>query len=597
MLPSPLPDDPRKWEGWSRFNSPDFYERLGLSFDARPTHEEIEENTRLLLVWWQKKLPLKNQPSNPLAQLLRVGIDNAPKYLAEARAELLNADRRKQIDATLQDRARVNALGEFKKFLDFALTDKVLTTDAETNLEKLGREMGLSGGDIAGTILVGLKRTGSLRESEVPPAEPLNAPAPPEPIRPTPTTAAAIASETPRTRRVRASTPRADFERMLKLSGLDDDSMTDERRDTFIDMAENLGLDPGEAEDMVDDYLEAVGNGTLAATVAATSPLAANRTPIIPASATARVKTPVVARPPTPGANGKPARPTATTTGAPAKNGQGAAPDPGVPVVEMPLPRALSAQQENQNFPDFTNSLGSQMLFVPSTTFVMGDAAPGAAANEQPTTRVTLGRYYLSRHPITNAEYERFDAAHRSRRGAWADDRHPVIYVSYADAVKFCQWLSGKERKRYRLPSEAEWEWAAKGEKGLVYPWGEQTGQGTRANFADALTTFRGAIRRSTTATPKPRCGQLSRRRESLRHGRHGGQRLGMVPGFLRRLQGRREDQPAWAAPRRAAGLPGRELEIAVCQPQNHDPGVQPADLREQRCRLPDRLRLRLIHG
>ena len=56
--------------------------------------------------------------------------------------------------------------------------------------------------------------------------------------------------------------------------------------------------------------------------------------------------------------------------------------------------------------------------------------------------------------------------------------------------MKFCQWLGGKERKRYRLPSEAEWEWAAKGEQNLVYPWGGQTGQGTLANFADALTTF-----------------------------------------------------------------------------------------------------------
>ena len=171
MLPSPLPDDPRKWEGWSRFNSPDFYERLGLAFDADPTNEEIEENTRQLLVWWQKKLPLKNQPSNPLAQLLRVGIDNAPKFLAEARAELLNPERRKQIDLVLRDRARVNALGEFKKFLDFALTDRVLTADAEANLEKLGRDMGLSGGDIAGTILIGLKRTDSVREADLPPAE------------------------------------------------------------------------------------------------------------------------------------------------------------------------------------------------------------------------------------------------------------------------------------------------------------------------------------------------------------------------------------------------------------------------------------------
>ena len=161
---------------------PTFYERLGLSFDANPTNEEIEENTRQLLVWWQKKLPLKNQPSNPLAQMLRGGMDIAPKYLAEARAELLNPERRKQIDIALQDRARVNALGEFKKFLDFALTDRVLTSDAEANLEKLGRDMGLSGGDIAGTILVGLKRTGSIRESEIPVVETVAPAAPPTPV-------------------------------------------------------------------------------------------------------------------------------------------------------------------------------------------------------------------------------------------------------------------------------------------------------------------------------------------------------------------------------------------------------------------------------
>ncbi len=94
MLPSPLPDDPRKWDGWNRYNSPDLYERLGLAYAARPTNEQIEENTRLLLVWWQKKLPLKNQPSNPLAQLLRGGMDVAPRYLAEARAALLDPERR-----------------------------------------------------------------------------------------------------------------------------------------------------------------------------------------------------------------------------------------------------------------------------------------------------------------------------------------------------------------------------------------------------------------------------------------------------------------------------------------------------------------------
>ena len=252
--------------------------------------------------------------------------------------------------------------------------------------------------------------------------------------------------------------------------------MSDDRRDTFIDMAENLGLDPGEAEDIVDAYLESITDGTFEPTVSATSPLAGNR-PVVTPSPAAKAK----------------AAATATATRAPAVAPNGKTGQPAtqkVPYQEMPLPRVLSSQQENRHFPDFVGTLGSQMLFIPSTTFVMGSTHPDAPGNEQPPTRVTLGRYYLSRHPITNAEYEKFDPAHKARRGSWADERHPAIYVSYLDAVKFCQWLSGKERKRFRLPTEAEWEWAAKGADGRTYPWGEQTGLGTVANFADALTTF-----------------------------------------------------------------------------------------------------------
>ncbi len=496
MLPSPLPDDPRKWEGWNLYSSPNLYERLGLDFAATPSNEQIEENTRLLLVWWQKKLPLKNQPSNPLAQLLRGGMDTAPKFLAEARAELLNPERRKQIDARLQDQRRVNAINEFKKFLDFALTDKVLTADAEANLAKLGHDMGLSGGDIAGTIAIGLKRTGAVREADLPPrpeppppAEPPPAPvpvtaAPPAPAarqttRATPLTAARPAAphETTRIRRSRPPTPRDDFERMLRLSGLDEESMTDERRDTFIDMAENMGLDPGEAEDIVDEYLEAIADGTLQATVAPSSPMAADR---------------VVSSPPKPKA---PARP-AGMVPAPARPGAPPPINPAGPMVSakitdsVALPKDIGAVAENSRFPDFDNTVGTKMLFLPSATFTMGSGAPGAAANEQPTMRVSLGRFYMARYPITNAEYEKFDPAHRSRRGSWADERHPVIYVSHQDAVKFCQWLSVKERRRYRLPTEAEWEYAAKGTTDSTYPWGETTGLGTLANFADANTTF-----------------------------------------------------------------------------------------------------------
>ena len=93
-LPNPLPDNPLRWEGWKLYNSANFYERLGLSLDSNASNDQIEDHCRQLLVWWQKKLPLKNQPSNPLAQVLRSGLDEAPVYLVEARTVLLDPEAR-----------------------------------------------------------------------------------------------------------------------------------------------------------------------------------------------------------------------------------------------------------------------------------------------------------------------------------------------------------------------------------------------------------------------------------------------------------------------------------------------------------------------
>src|SRR5206468_7774425 len=94
------------------------------------------------------------------------------------------------------------------------------------------------------------------------------------------------------------------------------------------------------------------------------------------------------------------------------------------------------------------------------------------------------------RFPVTNAEYESFDPSHRMRRAPWANEKHPVVYVSSEEAERFCKWLSSKERKNYRLPTEAEWEYAARGTDGRSYPWGAKLSQGDLANFADSNTTF-----------------------------------------------------------------------------------------------------------
>ena len=126
-LPNPLPDNPSRWDGWKNYNSPNYYERLCLDFDSNASDEQIEENSRQLLIWWQKKLPLKNQPSNPAAQLLREGLDEAPLRLAEARTELLNPEARARLDAELRTGIVAAAVVEFKKILSFVLSDKKLT--------------------------------------------------------------------------------------------------------------------------------------------------------------------------------------------------------------------------------------------------------------------------------------------------------------------------------------------------------------------------------------------------------------------------------------------------------------------------------------
>src|SRR5712691_10141465 len=123
-FPIPLPDDPRKWDGWSRYNSPDLYERLCLDPRTNPSNELIEERFRELLLWWQKKLPLKNQPSNPLAQMLRAGLEESSQFLTEARLELLDPERRQKIDEEIAARALEVATAEFHKYLAFALNDK-----------------------------------------------------------------------------------------------------------------------------------------------------------------------------------------------------------------------------------------------------------------------------------------------------------------------------------------------------------------------------------------------------------------------------------------------------------------------------------------
>jgi sulfatase modifying factor 1 len=424
-FPLPLPDDPQKWDGWSKYKSPNLYERLCLDPRANPSNELIEEHCRELLRWWQKKLPLKNQPSNPLAQLLRPGLEESSRYLTEARVELLDPNRRRVMDDELAAQSHDEAVAEFRKYLTFAIADKTLTADEEKNLLQFGYPHGLKKEEMLSYIEAELADSGAKR------AEPVSSRSP---------------NATSRSGR-RSLNPKEDFMRMLRLSGLDSDALTDDQRDAFINMAENLGIEPGEAEDMVDLYLEEADK------ISNPEPVAAERPR---ADAVQPAERPLKA----------------------------------AEFALEPQPLQISEVEERAQFINFENSLGDQMIFVPSGRFVMGSETIEAAPNERPLTRVTISRYYLSRHLITNAEYELFDPSHARKRPPGTGDRHPVVYVSSLDAIKFCQWLTTRERKKYRLPTEAEWEYAARGSDGRKYPWGNYEGRGDLANFADKNTVF-----------------------------------------------------------------------------------------------------------
>jgi formylglycine-generating enzyme required for sulfatase activity len=432
-----------RWEGWRDYNSEDLYARLCLSYESNPSPDQIEENCRQLLVWWQKKLPLKNQPSNPLSQMLRAGMDEAPAYLAEARTKLLDPEARAQFDLQLHSQIVQEALGEFKKLLLFALGDNKLREEDENRLYERGRGLGLSRDDMQAAVEAELARVGAQRVA----ATMFVA----APTLPAPVPGAALP--------VDSRDPFVEFRRMLRLSklALDGEEMTDDQRDAMCNMGESLGLTGGQAEDLIDEYLEEASG--------------LPPTPMVPISraATAVAPRPVIAPTPT-----KKLEPVAVA----------------VPPKEVVNSSPLARAQERQKYPNFTNIAGVEMLLISSGSYFMGSTARDAAPHEQPVAQVSVSCFYLGRFPVTNAQFEKFDPTHVSKRAPWANDNHPVVYVNSKDAEKFCQWLSLKEGKKYRLPTEAEWEYAARGTEGRTFPWGEKLDGGQLANFADKSTSF-----------------------------------------------------------------------------------------------------------
>jgi formylglycine-generating enzyme required for sulfatase activity len=161
--------------------------------------------------------------------------------------------------------------------------------------------------------------------------------------------------------------------------------------------------------------------------------------------------------------------------------------------------------------PKIAPSVLPELVRIPGGKFTMGSDA--GEPDEQPRHQVTVSAFAMGKYEVTNAEFERFDPAHRAfRNGNSWRDREPVVHVSWLDGARYCNWLSqqagltpvyaekelsedtvtkdakGNEKTNtrkwkqwvadltadgFRLPTEAEWEYVATGRgEGRTYPWG-----------------------------------------------------------------------------------------------------------------------------
>jgi formylglycine-generating enzyme required for sulfatase activity len=168
--------------------------------------------------------------------------------------------------------------------------------------------------------------------------------------------------------------------------------------------------------------------------------------------------------------------------------------------------------------PPVQNSIGMELVLIPAGEFTMGapSSEPGHHGDEEPAHQVVINRsFYLATHETTVGQFRAFVEATRYQTeaekngagalrwdaptGTWKPDpqctwrnpgwpqtdSHPVVCVSRYDALAFCYWLSRKEGKIYRLPTEAEWEYACRAGTRAPYATGPTLAAG-QASFSDS---------------------------------------------------------------------------------------------------------------
>ena len=168
--------------------------------------------------------------------------------------------------------------------------------------------------------------------------------------------------------------------------------------------------------------------------------------------------------------------------------GQSETPAGGTPDAATTEPPADAGREFRDSLK--SGGKGPLMVEIPGGSFQMGSGGQSVKSEERPRHPVTVGAFAMSKFEITIAEYERFAKAtgrKLPKKVPFDKDRFPAIYVSWDDAYGYARWLSAQTGERYRLPSEAEWEYAASGAKSTPFWWGFNPGS-NRAHCFDCDT-------------------------------------------------------------------------------------------------------------
>ena len=169
--------------------------------------------------------------------------------------------------------------------------------------------------------------------------------------------------------------------------------------------------------------------------------------------------------------------------------------------------------------PKIVNDGYGDFVLVPAGPFKMGDNFGDGESRERPVHTVDLDAFYIGKFEVTNGDWRKFrdDSGYddpkfwpggrvvpKDQVPYWTQannhggatpgsDNYPVLGVNWDSATAYCNWLSAKTGKKYRLPTEAEWEKAARGTDQRKYPWGNQIDH-SYANFTGSQTFDTGQI-------------------------------------------------------------------------------------------------------